>query len=153
MVNQAENENLENHSKPNLQLESEYNLKPDNTINIKLPAESETEPSLPTTRKFLHIKMPTLKKNRPDDKEIDIFNPKHVCALMVYITKLENKVKSVYYINIKIPIPKTYQKIINNPIFAEKWKNAINLELRALISNFIWTEIIPSKDANLISSR
>ena len=134
-VNQAENEGLGNHSEPNLQLESEHNLKPDDTIDVELPAESEAGPSLPTTRKFLHVEVPTLKRNRPDDKEIDMPNPKHVRALMAYIAELENKVESVHHVDIRIPIPKTYQEAINDPVFAEEWKDAMDLELRALISN------------------
>ena len=79
--------------------------------------------------------MPILKKNRPDDEEIDMFNPKHVHALIAYITKLKNKIKSVHHIDIRISIPKIYQEVINDPIFTEKWKNAIDLKLRTLISN------------------
>ena len=109
-----------NHSKPNLQLESEHNLKPDDTINVEFSAESEAGPSLPTIKKFLHIEMSTLKRNRPDDEEIDISNPKHVRALMAYIAELKNKMESVHHVDIKIPIPKTYQETINNPVFTEE---------------------------------
>ena len=80
-------------------------------------------------------------------------NLKYVCVLIIYIIKLENKVESVYHINIKILILKIYQEAINDPVFVEKWKDVINLELRALISNFIWIEIVLLKDTNLISSR
>ena len=142
-----------NHNKPNLQLKSKYNLKSDNIINVELSVESEAGSFLPTTRKFLHIKMSTLKRNRLDDEEIDMSNPKHVRALMAYIAELENKVESVHHINIRILIPKTYQEAINDLVFAEKWKDAMDLELRVLISNFIWTEIVLLKDANLVLSR
>ena len=144
---------MENHSEPNLQLESEYNLKPDDIINVELPAESKAGPSLPTKKKFLHVEVPTLKRNRPDDKEIDIPNPKHVCVLMAYIAELENKIKSVYHVDIRIPILKIYQETINNPIFAEEWKDAMDLKLKALISNSTWTETVLLKDANLVLSR
>ena len=97
--------------------------------------------------------MSILKKNRPNDKKINISNLKYIRALMVYITELENKVKLVHHIDIRISIPKIYQKTINDPIFAKKQKDAINLELKVLISNFIWTEIVLLKDVNLISNR
>ena len=49
-----------------------------------------------------------------------MFNLKYVYTLIIYIAELENKIKSVYHVDIRISIPKTYQKIINDPIFAEK---------------------------------
>ena len=144
---------MRNHSEPNLQLESEHNLKPDDTIDVEFSAESEAGPSLPTIRKFLHVEVPTLKRNRPDDEEIDMSNLKYVCALMAYIAELENKVESVHHVDIRISILKTYQEAINDPVFAEEWKDAMDLELRALISNSTWTETVLLKDANLVSSR
>ena len=153
MINQAENEGLGNHSESNLQLEFEHNLKSNNIIDIELSVKSETESFLSITRKFLYIKVLILKKNRLDDEEIDIFNLKYVCVLMVYIIELENKVESVYYVDIRILILKIYQEVINDPVFAEKWKDVINLELRTLISNFIWIEIVLLKDTNFILNR
>ena len=97
--------------------------------------------------------MSILKRNRSDDKEIDISNLKYVHALIVYIIELENKMESVYHVDIRIPIPKIYQEIINDPVFTEEWKDAIDLELRVLISNSTWTKTVPPKDVNLISSR
>ena len=111
---------MRNHSKPNLQLKSEYNLKSDNIINVEFFTESETGLFLLITKKFLHIEMLILKKNKPDDKKIDISNLKYVCVLIIYITELKNKIKLVYYINIRISIPKTYQKTINDFIFIKK---------------------------------
>ena len=153
MINQTENENLKNHSKSNLQLESEHNLKPNNIIDVKLPAESKIGLFLLIIRKFLHVEIPILKKNRSDDKKIDISNSKYVCVLIAYIAELENKVELVYYVNIRISIPKIYQKIINNPVFTKKWKDVINLKLKVLISNFTWTETVLSKDINFVLSR
>ena len=82
-----------------------------------------------------------------------MFNLKHIRVLIAYITELKNKVKLVYHVDIRILISKTYQEAINDPVFAEEWKNAINLELRALISNFIWTETISLKDTNFVLNR
>ena len=125
-----------NHSEPNLQLKSEHNLKPNNTIDVEFLTESKAGPSLLITKKFLHIKIPTLKRNKLDDEEIDMSNLKYVCVLMAYITKLKNKVESIHHINIKISILKIYQEVINNPVFVKEWKDAMDFKLRVLISNF-----------------
>ena len=118
-------------------MESEHNFKSNDIIDVELPVKSKTGLSLLIIRKFLYIEISTLKRNRLNDEEIDIFNLKYVYILMAYIVELENKVKSVYHVDIRILILKIYQKTINDPVFVEKWKDIINLELRVLINNSI----------------
>ena len=104
-----------------LSAKSEIFIKLEAGYNNKLIIKSETE-FHPSTiiRKFFCIKMLSLKKTRLDNKNKDIFYLKYICALMVYIIKLKNKIKSVYYIKNRILISKIYQKIINDSVFIEK---------------------------------
>ena len=118
--------------------------------------EEDNEPvPLSLTRQFLRVEVPTLKRQREDDNEENGALPdaKHLRTLMAYITELENQVESVHNVKNRIPIPKTYQEAMNDPVFAEEWKDAMDIELEALIDNSTWMETIAPADANLVSSR
>lgn len=52
-----------------------------------------------------------------------------------------------------VPTPGTYNEAITDPIWGEKWQEAINEELNALSSNNTWEEVVPPKEANLVTSK
>jgi hypothetical protein len=52
-----------------------------------------------------------------------------------------------------IPIPKSYNEAINDPIYAKQWKEAIQYEIGQLLTNNTWKEEVPPQGANLISTK
>jgi hypothetical protein len=42
-----------------------------------------------------------------------------------------------------IPIPKSYNEAINDPIYAKQWKEAIQYEIGQLLTNNTWKEEVP----------
>lgn len=53
----------------------------------------------------------------------------------------------------EVPIPTSYSEAVNDPIWGEAWKEAINKELVSLKGNSTWEETVPPKHANLVSSK
>lgn len=56
-------------------------------------------------------------------------------------------------IEVSVPIPKSYRAAINDPIYGQKWRVAIEEELKALGVNGTWREEIPPKGVNLVSTK
>lgn len=52
-----------------------------------------------------------------------------------------------------VPIPKTYKEAINDVKWGHLWKEAIQKELTALESNHTWSQVVPPKGANLVTSK
>ena len=54
---------------------------------------------------------------------------------------------------LSIPTPLTYVKAVEDSVWGEMWKEAIKAELTALAVNSTWEEVVPLKDANIITSK
>ncbi|KAI1001296.1 hypothetical protein K3495_g6903 [Podosphaera aphanis] len=52
-----------------------------------------------------------------------------------------------------VPVPRSHKQAINDPIYGKMWKEAIEEEIRALMMNRTWEEIVTPADANLISTK
>ncbi|KAF7564387.1 uncharacterized protein PtrM4_152160, partial [Pyrenophora tritici-repentis] len=52
-----------------------------------------------------------------------------------------------------IRIPQTYKQAISDPENALKWKEAIEEEIRTLVGNGTWEELIPPQGANLVTTK
>ena len=52
-----------------------------------------------------------------------------------------------------IPTPLIYAKAVGDPVWGEMWKDAIKAELTALAANDTWEEVVPPKDANIVTSK
>ena len=52
-----------------------------------------------------------------------------------------------------VPIPKTYHEAINDPIHGKHWAKAFLVEIKALELNNTWRAEVPSKDANIVTSK
>ena len=52
-----------------------------------------------------------------------------------------------------IPIPTSYNMAIADPEYGQKWKEAIDVELRQLIENGTWHEDVPPENFNQITSK
>ena len=85
-------------------------------------------------------------------------------------SKHKRKVKRVYYIikddinvyidnitnhdiNNPIPIPTSYQSIINDPIYDTVWKEAVQTELNTIISNDIFKIVKKPEGVNIVITR
>ncbi|GIZ47373.1 hypothetical protein CKM354_001046600 [Cercospora kikuchii] len=53
----------------------------------------------------------------------------------------------------EVPIPKSYKEAIQDPKWGHMWEDAVQKELTALGSNNTWTEVVPPKGANLVTSK
>ena len=54
---------------------------------------------------------------------------------------------------INIPTPTTYKQAVEDPVWGELWREAIQAELNALQANGTWEEIVPPKGANIVTSK
>jgi hypothetical protein len=52
-----------------------------------------------------------------------------------------------------IKIPATYREAVNDPKYGQLWKQAIIEELNSLMDNGTWEQVVPPKDANIISCK
>ena len=66
----------------------------------------------------------------------------------VYINDVIN-----YGINNPVPIPTSYQSIINDPIYGVVWKEAAQTELNIIISNDIFKIVKKPEDVNIVIAR
>ena len=49
-----------------------------------------------------------------------------------------------------IPEPKSYKEAVNDPVWGELWKEAVNTEIKALIGNKTWKEVVPPPKTNIV---
>ena len=54
---------------------------------------------------------------------------------------------------IKITVPKTYKEAVNDAQHGDKWKEAIQEEIRSLQINETWTEELTPPGINLVSTK
>lgn len=52
-----------------------------------------------------------------------------------------------------VPIHGTYNEAITDPVWGQQWQEAIDRELSALTTNNTWEEVVPPRDANLVTSK
>ncbi|KAI0994587.1 hypothetical protein K3495_g13594 [Podosphaera aphanis] len=52
-----------------------------------------------------------------------------------------------------IEIPRSYKEAINDPVYSEKWEQAIQEEINSLVRNGTWEEFILPDGANLVSTK
>ena len=96
-------------------------------------------------KQFLWVEIP---KRQWEDNDSDLNKPAtKVLKAMLTLAALEaDNAQS-------IPTPLIYVKAVKDPVWGEMWKNAIKAELTALAANDIWEEVVPPKDANIITSK
>jgi Reverse transcriptase (RNA-dependent DNA polymerase) len=56
-------------------------------------------------------------------------------------------------VEVNVPIPRSYEAAINDAVYGEQWRTAIQEELKALKINGTWKEEIPPKGTNLVSTK
>ena len=52
-----------------------------------------------------------------------------------------------------IPEPKSYKEAVNDPVWGELWKEAVNTEIKALIGNKTWKEVVPPPKTNIVTCK
>ena len=98
----------------------------------------EGQPDFKLHRAMLAINLPSLGIDPTDDDRVDDL---HYAFMAAFAEKEE------------IPIPKSYQAAINDPIWGPLWQEAFKLETDALWANGTFEIIKPPAGANIITSR
>ena len=52
-----------------------------------------------------------------------------------------------------IPTPRPYREAVNDPVWGELWKEAVDTEINALISNKTWKEAVPPPKTNIVTCK
>ena len=143
---------------------------PDKTTAVNLPEHSPSEPvdSGPKmVKQFLQVEIPKLSKpassepkmvkqflqveipkRRQKDDSSDLDEPAtKTTRVMLALAALEADNAQ------NIPTPLTYAKAVGDPVWGEMWKDAIKAELTALAANSTWKEVVPPKNANIVTSK
>jgi hypothetical protein len=123
-------------------------------------------------RIFSHILIPKRKREDEDTsyEEPDAKIPRSMIAMLANTIQAESyqhklpEVQVFYALkaqleeekktkHVEIPTPRTYAEAIEDPVWGEIWKEAIQTELRALAANGTWEEVVPPKGANIVTSK
>jgi hypothetical protein len=56
-------------------------------------------------------------------------------------------------VEVNVPIPKSYEAAVNDAVYGEQWRTAIQEELKALEINGTWKEEVPPKGTNLVTTK
>jgi hypothetical protein len=56
-------------------------------------------------------------------------------------------------VEVNVPIPRSYEAAINDAVYGQQWRTAIQEELKALEINGTWREEIAPKGTNLVSTK
>lgn len=96
-------------------------------------------------------------KRRFDDNEAEnesfVKKQKAMLAMLQWCLEPgETAMKAIAGMVCGIDIPVTYEEALKGP-YAKQWKEAIDIELAALVKNGTWKEVIPPGGANLISTK
>ena len=102
-----------------------------------------SEPKM--VKQFLQVEIP---KRQQEDNDSNLDEPAtKVSKAMLTLAALEaDNAQS-------IPTPLIYVKAVGDPVWGEMWKDAIKAELTALAANGTWEEVVPPKDANIVTSK
>ncbi len=146
-------------------LEERENKTDDQTTQEVSPL---TVPPRTTTQTFLHVAIPKRKREDEDsclDERVSkVSRALAACMINEDIDEADDNpdVRMTWALlgvdeadtpNVRIPTPTTYKMAVEDPIWGELWKEAINAELIALASNGTWREEVPPKDANIVTSK
>ena len=52
-----------------------------------------------------------------------------------------------------IPTPRSYREAVNDPVWGELWKEAVDTEINALIGNKTWKEVFPPPKTNVVTCK
>ena len=52
-----------------------------------------------------------------------------------------------------ISTPRSYREAVNDPVWGELWKEAVDTEINALISNKTWKEVVPPPKTNIVTCK
>jgi hypothetical protein len=147
----------------------------------KSTAPGETKSTAPgetksTNQQFLHVAIPKRKRDETADEELTEHRQKVLKAMLALLTEendscclqttssseiehedwaltAQSNAKDKFADRLIIPIPETYEKAIADPAWGELWKEAIQIELTALIANGTWEAIVPPKGSNIVTRK
>ena len=108
------------------------------------PRESVSS-ELKMVKQFLWVEI-SKRQQKDDDSDLDEPTTK-VLKVMLALATLEADNA------LSIPTPLTYAKAVGDPVWGEMWKEAVKAELTALAANGTWEEVVPPKDANIVTSK
>ena len=49
--------------------------------------------------------------------------------------------------------PRSYREAVNDPVWGDLWKEAVDTKINALISNKIWKEVVPPPKTNIVTCK
>ena len=123
--------------------------RPDQPEQAK-PDSHTTEPSKEPTVELRGIKRPREEEFDEDSSEEPLM--KQLRALLGR-EDCAGEILSALVVKEMIPIPSSYEEAINDLVWGKMWKAAFKKELDDLAANGTWEEVVPPKDANLVSSK
>ena len=110
---------------------------------LKLSKSVNSEPRM--VKQFLWVEVPK-RRQEDNNSDSDESAPK-TTRVMLALAALEADNAQ------NIPTPLTYAKAVGDPVWGEMWKDAIKAELTALAANSTWKEVVPPKNANIVTSK
>ena len=136
-------------------------------------SRDQSHNELKTARTFLHVAIPKRSRDDHDDDFEEREVKKARMALLALLAREElieshdlssdNMSISQALISTSlmkevstredIPTPVTYREAVEDPVWGELWKKAIDAELIALAANGTWEEVEPPHGVNIVSSK
>ncbi|THC87209.1 hypothetical protein EYZ11_013346 [Aspergillus tanneri] len=128
---------------------------------------SNEEPIPARTQEMLEVRKPTKKRERTDDESVQSANLRRSKRLKLKEQKWRDKVDEMIHfallvetitktapkVDNPIPIPRTYEEAINDPVYGPEWKKAIRSEFRSLIINGTFRETHAPDGANIVTAK
>ena len=126
---------------------------PEHTVQASSPLPQDTAQVIPPTPEVT-IQPPYLpggvKRKRDLDDDIDPKTIKHIkMMLAMKAMELEEEENTTG----DIPIPKTYEEAVNDPVYGNDWLKAIQKEIEDLQANGTWKAEVPPAKANIVDCK
>ena len=139
-----------------------------NTLSTS--TKTRISPFVKKVRTLLHVATPKISKRKLDEEESDYEEqsrsskiPRAMFAMLAETDEADGDTveESLALMaasqpipqSLEIPTPTTYKQAIEDPIWGELWQEAIKAQLNALRANGTWEEVVPPKDANIVTSK
>ena len=140
----------------------------ESTIHTRAKLAALTVSPPKKVQQFLHVAIPKRKRiDSTDEDERDEHRDKIARAMLALLGEESDVIETkewalaavvdnsdkMFVDRLVIPVPESYEQAIKDPIWGQLWKEAIQAELTALISNGTWEAVVPPKGANLVTSK